>query len=857
MSGAFFPITFFLIAYFISVISQQITPVLPKWLRPPHSILLYLLGMLVASASSKFTDTEWGTAVTNFLEVDPHVIFWLFLPMLLYEDAATSPWHVVRRVFPSALLLAFPGVILNTVLTGFTVHAYMDLSLNASLVMGSILSATDPVAVIGALHALQAPAKLSSIIAGEALLNDGSAVAIFQIFMEVASGRAEFDIFEAILKMLRLSLGGPLLGLVVGLFVQVWLRMTRNFQIEMLLIFISIYGLFFVAEHEVVEVSGVLAVVSFGFFMAALGKYSLKVENRAEHHTIVEFVASMSNEAIFIIAGVVGWEFSFNNEVIEARDWLDLAILFVLVHITRTIVLACCFPFLRKWGYHLSFKEAIICLYGGLRGAVGLAMALLVLGDADMDSRSKHKIAFHINGIVLGTLLINGTTVSLIYKRLQIASPHRQEHHEALQRFILKRAEEMTERRVQAMTKHWFFHNCNQRLVREMLVPKLPNTMDHAEDDFYGRLTHPVMNHKIVQDFVEKLVAGDTSAAETVKEHFKAKDEQAQAAAVLCNVFRIDFEGHMHSQIPDDDGSIVRQVSGNNNTAQRMAELVRTRSETDADNLKSDESTFEQEVMTMVTQSIQGQYELMFTTNMIDRSAHEILRASVEHQLEAVEGDLAAYRFLRKETQKYTAKEALEVGWLYIKHMLRSTHDPVMNFITHCAGAHKSISYEYWLTMRNMKVILAFNMTVETALGELEDVSHEAFKANPGLQKILHTVFVEPMKDLIRVSRQELRNLMEADPAMFRIYEHLLFAETVLVHQHAILEELVAEGGMQDHDLKHLYKNVLLPSREALHTYVPSKYVLVVAGTPHAGTFSGWVERVVRFLNFLTSEPIQ
>jgi len=474
MSGAFYPVIFFLITYFLSALSQSVVRLIPENLPVlPHSVVLFLLGMGAAWLAHHTRDTEYGQAVESFTTIDPHIVFWVLLPALLYEDAAGSHWHVIKRVLPSALLLAGPGVILNTVMTGtFVRYCMSGFEWKPAMLLGSMLSATDPVAVVGALQSLGAPLKLSSLISGEALFNDGTAVALFQISLEVAAGEREFEWGYSIKKLLQLALGGPLLGLAFALLAFFWLRQTRSFQVEMLVIVVCVYGSFFLAEHGEIHVSGVLAVVAFGFFMSSLGHFALDVEREHDHHAIIGFLAMLSNEAIFVISGVVGHEFLVLQNDITIRDWLDLAFLFVAVHVTRTLVIVLGWPLLTHFGYGLTWKEAVICVHGGLRGAVGLALALQVNQSLGMEESVRAKIAFHTSGIVLGTLILNATTISALYRKLRIYHKSEAEHHYRLLKLGLQRADGLVASRLRSYKQNWFFHNCDLDIV-DQLVPKL------------------------------------------------------------------------------------------------------------------------------------------------------------------------------------------------------------------------------------------------------------------------------------------------------------------------------------------------------------------------------------------------
>lgn len=362
-SKAFEPIVFFLIAYLLSALAQQIEILSPPACRVPHSVNLFLSGLALGWMGRVAPDTEFGRTISDFTTIDPHIIFWVLLPALLYEDASGVKWHVMKKVLPSALLLAVPGVILNALLTGAIIKGTfgtLDWTWDTAFLLGSILSATDPVAVVGALHELNAPDRLSLLISGESLFNDGSAVVIFSLFWDSARGVRELTPGYSVAYFIRLACGGPLLGFAFALVAFQWLKQTRKFSVEILVIVVSVYGSFFVAEHSAVKVSGVLAVVIFGFFMSARGHFALAIEEQCRHHAVIRFLALLSNEAIFVLGGVVAFRVlldGFYSFVLQ--DWFELLWMYVVIHGTRALIIALCYPLLSRWGYGMSLKDGL------------------------------------------------------------------------------------------------------------------------------------------------------------------------------------------------------------------------------------------------------------------------------------------------------------------------------------------------------------------------------------------------------------------------------------------------------------------------------------------------------------------
>jgi len=189
----------------------------------------------------------------------------------------------------------------------------------------------------------------------------------------------------------------------------------------------SVYGAFFLAES--LRVSGVLAVVTLGILVSASVHTRMSHEGRHAHHVVLAQIGYTCNHVIFFSGGIISARFMWTaNECIalykSPSAWLELLLLYLCSHLMRALVIAAFSPILTRLGYGITWKEGAILVWGGLRGAVGLAMGLMVEHQAFVDDRISATVAFHVSGIVLLTLIVNGMTVDNLYRRLQVYPPN-------------------------------------------------------------------------------------------------------------------------------------------------------------------------------------------------------------------------------------------------------------------------------------------------------------------------------------------------------------------------------------------------------------------------------------------------
>ena len=254
---------------------------------------------------------------------------------------------------------------------------YNNLSFIGCVLFGAINSATDPVAVVALLKQLGVTKRISTLIEGESLLNDGTALVLFLVLLEFVEGK-EMSAGEVIGQFCKMSLAGPLLGLAFGIFMSWILSRIHNQPIMEANVTVCMpYILFYTAEHHSVHVSGILALVAMGLYMNNIGCMGISTESASAIEHIWEYIAFVAETLIFMLTGIVlGSEFV--TDAFEPIWVLQLFALYVFLHIIRFIGLCLLLPLMRETGYSFNMKQVFLLTYSGLRGAVGLCLALIV-----------------------------------------------------------------------------------------------------------------------------------------------------------------------------------------------------------------------------------------------------------------------------------------------------------------------------------------------------------------------------------------------------------------------------------------------------------------------------------------------
>lgn len=366
-------------------------------LRIPYTVALVVVGLLLTLQQSVQAD------------LNPELILALLVPPLVFEAAFHVNLRELRRDLPGILLFAIPGVIIATLAVGGLVSLVTPLSLPLALVFGALISATDPVAVVALFRALGAPKRLALLIEGESLLNDGTAIVVFNLVLAVALA-GSFSLLDGLLDFLRVAAGGIVVGFLLGWLVAQLVARIDDYLIETTLTTVLAFGSYLIAER--LHFSGVLAVVVAGLINGNIGPQGMSPTTRIVLFNFWEYVAFLANTFVFLLIGL-----EINIPTL-AKNWLPITFAILAVLITRAIVTyglgwinnRLAEPIPQRWLHVLN--------WGGLRGAIALALALSLPAALGPDRELIRIMAF---GVVLFTLLVQSTTMQPLVRKLGIA----------------------------------------------------------------------------------------------------------------------------------------------------------------------------------------------------------------------------------------------------------------------------------------------------------------------------------------------------------------------------------------------------------------------------------------------------
>ncbi len=376
----------------------SIVAIVIRRFRIPYTVALVVVGLLISFQTNlKF-------------ELTPELIMALFVTPLVFEAAFHINLTELRRNLPAIVLLAVPGVILTTVIVAGILIVGPKLSLPLALVFGALISATDPVAVVALFRTLGVPKRLSVLIEGESLFNDGTAIVIFNLMIAIALS-TQIKPLDGLINFFTVSIGGIVVGLVLGWLVAQLISRVDNYLIETTLTTVLAFGSFLIAER--LHVSGVLAVLVAGLVNGNISPKGMSPTSRIVIFNFWEYVVFLTNSLVFLL---IGLQININAMFVAWQPilWAILAVLIaraIVVYGLSWIVNRISEPIPLKWQHILN--------WGDLRGAVSLALVLSISSSLGPGRELLRVMAF---GVVLFTLLIQSTTMAPLIRRLNIVT---------------------------------------------------------------------------------------------------------------------------------------------------------------------------------------------------------------------------------------------------------------------------------------------------------------------------------------------------------------------------------------------------------------------------------------------------
>jgi len=466
---------------------------LAKRLKVPYTVLLVVAGLAV----SLLLDGAPGLREhLEKIKLQPELLLQVFLPILLFEAA----FHVDLKSFlnnrRAILFLAIPGVIIGMVLTTavFVPVAKLirgDMMWQVGLVTAAMLAATDPISVVALFKEFTVSKRLGIIVEGESLINDGIAVVLFGVVVKITADSLGLSIptldgqggnvqaLQVLGNFLREVFLGTAVGVAVGLAMSYLTSKVNDHLIEVALTAIAAYGSNVMAMQ--LHASGVIAVVVCGMMVGNVGaKHGMSPTTREAVFSFWEFAAFMANSFVFILIGL---------EIRLSELWADAGLIvafFVIMILVRSVIVFGVHNLVRREDLRLKKPWLPVITWSGVRGSLSMVMAMMLVASESEGETTRKLILNLVFGVVLLSILLQGTTIEWLMKRvgLIVETPEEIEYEMALARRQAVRClvDNLEDAERKGILSHGTFEILHKRLVerREANDKRIAEMLAHA-----------------------------------------------------------------------------------------------------------------------------------------------------------------------------------------------------------------------------------------------------------------------------------------------------------------------------------------------------------------------------------------
>jgi len=386
-------IIFFIAAVIGLLLVASLVGIATSRLRLPYTVGLVLIGLALS-----FWRQEQ-------IDIPSNIFLALLVPPLIFEAAFHLKARDLFKDLSSILTLAIPGVLLTTFLVGGVVALGTGFPLTVALVFGALVAATDPVAVVALFRSLGVPKRLTVLLEGESLFNDGTAIVVFNLMVAIIVSNQKLNLVDSILDFVVVSGGGLAIGFILGALISRMITFIDDALIETTLTTVLAFGSYIIAEQF--HVSGVLAVVAAGLVSGNIGPRGMSATSRVLLYNFWDYAAFLANSVVFLL---IGFQIDL---LVMVSNWQVILWAIGAVLVARAVGV---FGLLSiKRGVPLSYKNVLF--WGALRGAISLALALSLTSEIGPEKDEIQAMAF---GVVLFTLLVQGLTMRPLINRMNL-----------------------------------------------------------------------------------------------------------------------------------------------------------------------------------------------------------------------------------------------------------------------------------------------------------------------------------------------------------------------------------------------------------------------------------------------------
>jgi monovalent cation/hydrogen antiporter len=468
-----------------------------------HEVELLLLGLMVAGAGLSLLARPLGVPypillvlgglVLGFVpgvpavELPPELVLVLFLPPLLYRAAFFASPRDLRADVRAISLLAVGLVLATMAAVAVTAHALIEgLPWPAAFTLGAIVAPTDPLAATAIGRRLGVPRRLLTLLEGESLVNDASALVAYRIAVAATVG-GSFVLWQAGLRFVVGAVGGVAIGLLVGRLAAAVRRRMDDPPAEIVLSLVTGYAAYLPADR--LEASGVLAAVTAGLYVGWRAPELASVASRMLGFSFWEVLEYLLNTILFILVGLQV------HPILSALSGRATAVLLGQAALVAAVVIATRIAWLFTVPYlvraidrrpsqvarRIGARERLVSGWSGMRGAVSLAAALAL----PLPFPERDLIVFLTFAVIFATLVVQGLTLPALIRRLGVRGDGVEEREEVRARMEAARA--ALDRLEELAGEDWTRDDTVERLqgLYQFRLRRLKARVGKIEDDGY------------------------------------------------------------------------------------------------------------------------------------------------------------------------------------------------------------------------------------------------------------------------------------------------------------------------------------------------------------------------------------